>query len=92
MHDGADEQTDSRTLSAQRRDAELRSKVREVNERSGEGRATASSPVGCAECVELEAARRQAAAGGDRVRAEDATIAVRSHFRDAHLLPSGRNR
>ncbi|MEU7131944.1 hypothetical protein [Streptomyces sp. NPDC046261] len=43
------------------------------------------SPVGCAECAELEAVRR-AAVGAAAV---DAVVAVRSHFRDAHLLPAG---
>ncbi|GAA3061659.1 hypothetical protein FHS39_001222 [Streptomyces olivoverticillatus] len=76
------------------REAELRARVRETNERSRKGRdgagagaTTSHSPVGCAECTELEAARRSAAAGDDHAKAEDATIAVRSHFRNAHLLP-----
>lgn len=55
--------------------------------------AEASAPgslVGCTECVDLEAARREAVASGEEEAAVDATIAVRSHFRDAHLL-SGRS-
>ncbi|MEU1312856.1 ATP-binding protein [Streptomyces cinnamoneus] len=46
------------------------------------------SPVGCADCTGLETARREAVKNGDRRRIEDATVAVRSHFRDAHLLPA----
>ncbi len=53
-------------------------------------RRPSSSPVGCTTCAELEADRRLAAAGDDKVRTEDATVAVRSHFRDAHLLPQGK--
>ncbi|MEU7135294.1 ATP-binding protein [Streptomyces sp. NPDC046261] len=45
------------------------------------------SPVDCGECVALEAVRRAAVAACDTAGAEDAAIAVRSHFRDAHLLP-----
>ncbi|MEU5052636.1 ATP-binding protein [Streptomyces sp. NPDC021096] len=48
---------------------------------------TYKSPVNCGECAALEAARRAAVAAGDTVHAEDAAIAVRSHFRHAHLLP-----
>ncbi|MEU4208602.1 ATP-binding protein [Streptomyces sp. NPDC026206] len=48
------------------------------------------SPRGCSECAELEAARRKAVAGGDGETVVDATVAVRSHFRDAHLLKRGR--
>ncbi|MEV4743934.1 ATP-binding protein [Streptomyces sp. NPDC049555] len=48
---------------------------------------TYRSPIDCPDCAALEAARRKAAAGGDRTRIEDTTVAVRSHFRDAHLLP-----
>lgn len=98
MH-SADEPTNSHAFAPQERGTELRAKVREANERSGKGRDAAGlrggggrSPVGCGECARLEAARREAVAGGDAGRADDATIAVRRHFRDAHLLPSGRAR
>ncbi|GHC73806.1 ATP-binding protein [Streptomyces cinnamoneus] len=46
------------------------------------------SPVGCADCTRLETARREAVSGGDRRRIDDANVAVRSHFRDVHLLPA----
>ncbi|MBB4892514.1 anti-sigma regulatory factor (Ser/Thr protein kinase) [Streptomyces olivoverticillatus] len=52
-------------------------------------RRASTSPVGCTQCVDLEAARRRAVAGGDRDEVIDATIAVRSHFRHTHLLPEG---
>ncbi|GHF36713.1 hypothetical protein GCM10010218_17820 [Streptomyces mashuensis] len=45
------------------------------------------SPVGCKECAELEAARRQAVLGRDKEEITDATVAIRSHFRNAHILP-----
>ncbi len=48
---------------------------------------SAKSPIGCTDCAELEAARRAAVAGSDREKVVDATVAVRSHFRDAHILP-----
>ncbi|MBT2385737.1 ATP-binding protein [Streptomyces sp. ISL-11] len=48
---------------------------------------TEKSPVGCTDCVELEAARRAAVADGDEERIVDATVALRSHFRGAHILP-----
>ncbi|GAA3048382.1 hypothetical protein GCM10020000_30810 [Streptomyces olivoverticillatus] len=51
------------------------------------GGVRSGSPVGCTECTELEAARREAVTHGDSERIVDATIAVRSHFRDAHLMP-----
>lgn len=51
------------------------------------GTGTYKSPVDCGECVTLEAARRAAVTAGGKAAAEDAAIAVRSHFRDAHLLP-----
>lgn len=88
----ADQHVDDR--SGAPREAELRARVRETNERSRKGRhgagvgaTTSRSPVGCTECTELEAARRLAVAGDDQAEAEDATIAVRSHFRNVHLLP-----
>ncbi|MGW2188987.1 ATP-binding protein [Streptomyces sp. NPDC001719] len=58
-------------------------------ELSPEGRRVreSASPVGCGECAGLEAVRRKAVASGAAQRAvEEATIAVRRHFRDAHLL------
>ncbi len=77
---------------------ELRARVRETNERSRKGWETAglrprvsASPIGCVECVALENARRAAVAEGGERAIEDATIAVRSHFRDAHLLPTRRS-
>ncbi|MFI1800091.1 ATP-binding protein [Streptomyces sp. NPDC020379] len=46
-----------------------------------------ASPVGCGECAGLEAVRRKVVASGAAQRAvEEATIAVRRHFRNAHLL------
>ncbi|MEU5052416.1 ATP-binding protein [Streptomyces sp. NPDC021096] len=44
------------------------------------------SPAACNECAALESARRKAVTGGDKDAVVDATVAVRSHFRDAHLL------
>ncbi|MEU5418953.1 ATP-binding protein [Streptomyces sp. NPDC020667] len=58
-------------------------------ELSPEGRRVreSASPVGCGECAGLEAVRRKVVASGAAQRAvEEATIAVRRHFRDAHLL------
>ncbi|MEU3872408.1 hypothetical protein [Streptomyces sp. NPDC029704] len=46
-----------------------------------------ASPIGCTECADLEAARREAVKGGDTKAITDATVAVRSHFRWAHLMP-----
>ncbi|MFD8998879.1 ATP-binding protein [Streptomyces abikoensis] len=46
------------------------------------------SPAGCTDCVDLEGARRKAVAekrAPDEI--QDASIAIRSHFRDTHLLP-----
>ncbi|MEU1783117.1 hypothetical protein ABZ545_27070 [Streptomyces abikoensis] len=56
----------------------------------GSAAAPSASPVGCAECVRLEAARRAAGEyGGERTEAAvDAMVAVRSHFREAHVLPA----
>ncbi|WP_116211743.1 ATP-binding protein [Streptomyces olivoreticuli] len=52
-------------------------------------REASASPVGCAECAELEGARRKAvASGAARRTVEVATIAVRRHFREVHL-PDG---
>lgn len=62
----------------------LRLATRGEREAAGVRGAAPRSPVGCAECAELEAARR-AAVGAAAV---DAMVAVRSHFRDAHLLPA----
>ncbi|GHF48588.1 hypothetical protein GCM10010218_32590 [Streptomyces mashuensis] len=45
------------------------------------------SPVGCTDCATLEGARRWAVAEGDHERIVDATVAVRSHFRNEHILP-----
>ncbi|GAA2708120.1 MULTISPECIES: ATP-binding protein [Streptomyces] len=53
----------------------------------GPPRRTSRSPIDCPDCTGLEAARRKAVAGGDRTEIEDTTVAVRSHFRDEHLLP-----
>ncbi|MFF4156362.1 hypothetical protein [Streptomyces sp. NPDC001678] len=51
--------------------------------------APSASPFGCAECVRLEAARRAAGEYGERTEAAvDAMVAVRSHFREAHVLPA----
>ncbi len=65
--------------------ASLRLATREEREKAGV-RGT-RSPLGCTECADLEAARRQAVAHGEEEAFVDATVAVRSHFRDAHLLP-----
>ncbi|WP_058044500.1 hypothetical protein [Streptomyces roseifaciens] len=61
--------------------------ITEVAEQHARAASTVSL-VGCKECAELEAARREAeACGGDR--AVDAAIAVRRHFRNAHRLAEG---
>ncbi|GHF46378.1 hypothetical protein GCM10010218_29550 [Streptomyces mashuensis] len=44
------------------------------------------SPVGCTECTDLEAARRAAVNRGGHDAIVDATVALRTHFRDAHIL------
>ncbi|MCD9142758.1 ATP-binding protein [Streptomyces albireticuli] len=46
------------------------------------------SPLGCTECDTLRDARRKAVADGDEEQITDATIAVRQHFRSAHILPA----
>ncbi|WP_344096436.1 hypothetical protein [Streptomyces stramineus] len=46
-----------------------------------------TSPVGCDSCAALRAAHRQARSGGDAELTEEATAALRGHFRRAHLLP-----
>ncbi|ARZ68253.1 ATP-binding protein [Streptomyces sp. HU2014] len=51
------------------------------------GRAS-KSPVGCTDCDTLRDARRTAVADGDPEKITDATIAVRQHFRSAHILPA----
>ncbi|MEU7131978.1 ATP-binding protein [Streptomyces sp. NPDC046261] len=56
------------------------------------GGAPPAKPAACTQCTELEAARRAAVAGGDKETVVDATVAVRSHFRDTHLLGRGRAR
>ncbi|MEU4212302.1 hypothetical protein AB0F13_20275 [Streptomyces sp. NPDC026206] len=72
-------------------DTALRLATREEREAAGlRNSATPLSPVGCRECATLEAARRQAVATGGKAESENATIAVRSHFRDTHLLPRRR--
>ncbi|MDT0450576.1 ATP-binding protein [Streptomyces hesseae] len=48
----------------------------------------AKSPAGCLECKELVAARRAADTDGDQEKVTDAIVAIRSHFRDAHILPA----
>ncbi|MEU1307966.1 ATP-binding protein [Streptomyces cinnamoneus] len=58
--------------------------------RAQAAKATYASPVGCTECATLEAVRREAVRSGDTAKGVDATVAVRSHFRDAHLLPRRR--
>lgn len=63
---------------------DLRLATRAERERA---RGQSGSPVGCTDCTELEAARRRAVASGHGKAAVDAAIAVRSHFRDAHLMP-----
>ncbi|MEU1312830.1 hypothetical protein ABZ419_28600 [Streptomyces cinnamoneus] len=65
----------------------LRLATRGEREAAGVRGSAPRSAVGCADCTGLEAARRAAVAGGDEEAVVDATIAVRSHFRDAHLLP-----
>ncbi|WP_190111202.1 hypothetical protein [Streptomyces cinnamoneus] len=67
--------------------AALRLATRAEREAAGVRATAARSPVGCVECAGLEVARRQAVAHGDKEAIVDATVAVRSHFRDAHLLP-----
>ncbi|MEU4213392.1 hypothetical protein AB0F13_25995 [Streptomyces sp. NPDC026206] len=65
----------------------LRLATRREREAAGIRGGPAASPVGCRDCAELEAARRAAVAGGDEATVVDATVAVRGHFRSAHLLP-----
>lgn len=65
----------------------LRLAGREEREAAGIRGSDSTSPVGCAECAALEANRRAAASVGDQAMLVDTTIAVRSHFRTAHLLP-----
>ncbi|PAU45068.1 ATP-binding protein [Streptomyces albireticuli] len=60
-----------------------------AHERWREARTPSASPLGCRECAHLEAERRRLAADGDGEKAVDAGIAVRRHFRSAHLLPKG---
>ncbi|ARZ70192.1 regulatory protein [Streptomyces albireticuli] len=64
----------------------------ELSESAREGRESfgpSASPLGCRECAHLEAERRRLAACGSGEKAVDAGIAVRRHFRSAHLLPKG---
>ncbi|MEU7135478.1 hypothetical protein [Streptomyces sp. NPDC046261] len=68
----------------------LRLATRQEREAAGLRVSPSASPRGCADCTALEAARREAAAGGDEKATADATVAVRDHFRSAHLLPSVR--
>ncbi|MCC3775913.1 hypothetical protein [Streptomyces sp. UNOB3_S3] len=65
--------------------ADVRLATRE--ERDAAGLPASASPVGCAECAALVAARQEAGASGDEEKAVDAMVAVRSHFREAHVLP-----
>ncbi|MEV5241036.1 hypothetical protein AB0K89_18305 [Streptomyces cinnamoneus] len=66
----------------------LRLATRGEREAAGIRAAASASPVSCADCTSLEAERRRAVAGGDEDAIVDATVAVRSHFRTAHLLPA----
>ncbi len=68
----------------------LRLATRQEREGAGIRARPSASPQGCADCTALEAARRAAAAGGDETAIADATVAVRGHFRSAHLLPAVR--
>ncbi|GGX70826.1 hypothetical protein [Streptomyces hiroshimensis] len=61
--------------------------IAEVTERHARA-ASSVSLVGCKECAELEAARREAVARGGE-GAVDAAIAVRRHFRNAHRVVEG---
>ncbi|GGP59984.1 hypothetical protein [Streptomyces abikoensis] len=55
----------------------------------GSAAAPSASPVGCAECARLDTARRAAGEYGELTEAAvDAMVAVRSHFREAHVLPA----
>lgn len=65
----------------------LRLATREEREAAGLSGAASASPIRCAECVTLQSAQRTAVDSGDRQRAVAATVAVRDHFRHAHLLP-----
>lgn len=65
--------------------ADLRLATRE--EREAVGLPASASPVGCTECAAFVAARREAGVSGDEERIVDAMVAVRTHFRDAHVLP-----
>ncbi|MFI9236007.1 hypothetical protein [Streptomyces sp. NPDC053079] len=68
----------------------LRLATRREREAAGIRGNPSAPPHGCADCTALEAARRAAAAGGDETAIADATVAVRGHFRSAHLLPAVR--
>ncbi|MGW1073900.1 ATP-binding protein [Streptomyces sp. NPDC002537] len=46
------------------------------------------TPFGCAECVELEAVRKKAAAGADGLKAAVAVLDARRHITYAHLAPA----
>ncbi|MBB5117428.1 ATP-binding protein [Streptomyces eurocidicus] len=62
----------------------------ELSAPAGEPRGSSSvSPLGCGECVHLDAERRRLVADEGGEKAVDAGIAVRRHFRSAHLLPKG---
>ncbi|GHC73466.1 hypothetical protein [Streptomyces cinnamoneus] len=66
----------------------LRLATRQERETAGIRAVASASPVGCTDCTTLEAERRQAVADGHEDAITDATVAVRSHFRTAHLLPA----
>ncbi|MBP2403057.1 hypothetical protein [Streptomyces syringium] len=57
-----------------------------TSEERAAARAATTRLMNCAECAELETARRRAIADGDEEKAGDALVAVRSHRRRAHAL------
>ncbi|MBT2385463.1 hypothetical protein [Streptomyces sp. ISL-11] len=63
----------------------LRLAGREERVAAGVRDGASASPVGCGRCVALRVAYEEAR-GGDEDEAVDAAIAVRQHFRSAHLL------
>ncbi|UQI48332.1 hypothetical protein M1P56_30445 [Streptomyces sp. HU2014] len=70
--------------------AALRLATREERESTGLWPDKTRPAYGCAECVQLDAARRAAAEGDDEIKAGDALVAQRRHWRSAHMLPVGR--
>ncbi|MFE0044165.1 hypothetical protein [Streptomyces albireticuli] len=69
--------------------AALRLATREEREAAGLLPSGSRPAYGCTECAELDAARRAAAGGDDAVKAGDALVAQRRHWRSAHMVTGG---